>query len=226
MKLELIREKDRLFPSIENPLDYTQIRIWHCRYQSLSPLSRFRNLEKIEIATYPDPSLEFVSGLTKVKSLFIIHLPKVSDIAPFSHLEALETLELAILPSWNKLQHISTLTPLRGLKRLRALTLHGILVNDGSLRPLHSCPTLEEFQSGNLFSMQQLLNLKAVKPNIKGMFFEPVVELPFDPCSKCGSPRVILSGITSHSIHCPKCHRNRVQRHLSEWQVYTTAIAA
>jgi hypothetical protein len=111
MKLELIREKSKYFLKIENPLDFTEIKIWHCRYQSSNQISDFQNIENIEIATYPDASFE--SGkLPKVKSLKIIHLPKVNDISPLSKLESLETLYLAILPCWNKFQYIASLKPL------------------------------------------------------------------------------------------------------------------
>jgi phage FluMu protein Com len=183
-------------------------------------------MEKIEIATYPDSSLKFIGELPKVKSLKIIHLPKVSDISPLSQLESLETLELTILPSWNKIQHISTLRPLQDLAKLRTLTLLGIFVDDGSLQPLHSCPLLCEFHSGNLFSMQELLSLKYAKPEIKGTFFEPIVELPYTRCSKCGSLKVILSGVIKYAIQCPKCHHKRVQSHLAEWKACQTTIAA
>jgi len=226
MKLELIREKSRDFPKIENPLDFTEIKIWHCRYQSLNKISDFQNAENIEIATYPDASLEFIGKLSKVKSLKIIHLPRVNDISPLSKLESLETLYLAILPSWDKLQHIASLNPLSRLRNLHSLSLHGIFVDDGSLQPLHSCPLLNEFHSGNLFSMQELLNLKAVKPEIKGTFFDPIVELPYSHCSKCGSLKVIMSGIIKYAIQCPKCNNKRVERHLREWQMYQTKIAA
>ncbi|HUH96281.1 MAG TPA: hypothetical protein VLZ89_02920, partial [Anaerolineales bacterium] len=189
-------------------------------------ISDFKNVESIEIATYPDVSLEFIGQLPKVKSLKIIHLPRVNDILPLSKLKSLETLYLAVLPSWDKFQHIASLKPLHKLMNLRSLSLHGIFVDDGSLRPLHSCPMLNEFHSGNLFSMEELLSLKAVKPEIKGTFFEPIVELPYTPCSKCGSRKVILSGVIKYAIQCPHCHSKRVQNHRIEWQRYQTKIAA
>ena len=218
MKLELIREKSKHFPIIENPLDYTEIKIWHCRYQSLSRIRAFKNVEDIEIATFPDTSLEFIGKLSKVKSLRIIHLPKVNEISPLSKLKVLETLYLAVLPSWNKFQHIASLKPLGKLSTLHSLSLHGIFINDNSLQPLHSCSTLNEFHSGNLFSIEELLNLKVVKSKIKGMFFEPIVEIPNVRCPKCSSLKVVLSGVIKYGIHCPKCHSKRVQKHLDEWK--------
>jgi hypothetical protein len=218
MKLELLRDKSRTFPSIENPLEFSEIRIWHCRYQSLSPISNFKNLVNIEIATYPDSSLDIIGRLPGIRSLKIIHLPGISDISPLSQLKSLESLELATLPSWSKLQHISTLQPLQGLANLRSLALRGIFVDDGSLQPLHSCPVLHEFHGGNFFSIQERLSLKAAQPEIEGTFFEPIVELPYTPCSRCGSLKVILSGVIKYAIQCPKCHQNRVQRHLEAWQ--------
>ena len=183
-------------------------------------------MESIEIATYPNSSLEFIGNISKVKSLRIIHLPRVNDISPLSKLELLEILELKILPSYNKLQHIATLKPLQNLSNLRSLALRGIFVDDGSLQPLLSCPRLDEFHCGNYFSIQERLSLKAANPEIKGTFLKPIVKLPYTPCSKCGWLKVILSGVIRYAIHCPKCHNNRVQKHLAEWQAYQTNIAA
>jgi hypothetical protein len=162
--------------------------------------------------------------LSKIKVLKIIHIPRIKEIMPLSKLESLEKLEISILPSQNNLQHIESLKPLRNLMSLRSLVLHGIAVDDGSLEPIASCPRLNEFRSGNLFSMHELLSLKAVKPEIKGTFFAPLVELPYTRCSKCGSLKVILSGVVKYAIQCPKCHKNRVQEHLDEWQKQLTKI--
>lgn len=224
MKLELIREKSKDFPTIDNPLSYTEIKIWHCRYQSLNRISEFQNIESIEIVTYPDTSLEFIEKLPRVKFLKITHLPKVSDISPLSKLASLEALYLSVLPSWDKLQHIASLKPLSRLTNLRSLSLHGFFIDDGSLQPLHSCLLLNELHSGNLFSMQELLSLKAVKPEIKGKFFDPIVELPYSYCSKCGSLKVIMSGVIKYAIQCPKCNNKRVERHLHKWQTYQAKI--
>jgi hypothetical protein len=65
MKLELIREKTKIFPLIGNPLDYSEIRIWHCKYQSFTPISDFQNAENIEIATFPDSSLDCMGNYQK-----------------------------------------------------------------------------------------------------------------------------------------------------------------
>jgi phage FluMu protein Com len=226
MKLELLREKSRNFPHIEDPLAFSEIRIWHCSYQSLSKISDFQNVESIEIATYPDSSLDIIGKLPKVKSLKIIHLPRVKEITPLSKLECLEILYLAVLPSWNKLQHIATLKPLQNLANLRSIDLHGIIVDDFSLSPLHSCPMLEEFKSGNLFSMEELLNLKNAKPNIKGNLFVPLVEIPYVHCTKCGTIKVMLSGVAKNAIKCPKCNKRSVQKHLDEWKTYQTKIGS
>jgi hypothetical protein len=223
MKLELINEKAKNFPKIENPLDFNEIRIWYCNYRSLSLLSDFQNLENIEILGYPDSSLELIGRLSNVKYLRIMHMPRVNDLSPLSNLKLLERLELAVLFSWNRQQHIKSLQPLNKLSNLQIVELHGVYPDDGSLQSLLSCPLLSEFQSGNLFTMQELLNLKVAKPEIKGTFFQPFVELPYSICEKCGSKKVILSGVIKNAFQCPECNKERIEKHLALWEAYLSS---
>jgi hypothetical protein len=223
MKLELIRQKANSFPDIEHPLSYTDVRIWHCNYASLSRLSDFRNVQCLEIATLPDSSLDFVGKLSALKSLQIVHLPKIHDIAPLSKLRALETLELATLPSWDassKRQHISSLKPLQHLAKLQSLALYGIVVDDGLLQPLYSCQSFKELRCSNLFSAKELARLKAMKPELIGTLLEPVIEVQHSYCSSCGTQKIMLSGVSRRSIMCPKCNAKRVQKHVEEWHTY------
>jgi hypothetical protein len=225
MKLELIRDKSRDFPKVENPLEYSEIRIWHCGYRSFDWIRSFQNVESIEIATYPDSTLESIGRLPTVKFLFIIHLPKITDISPLANLQSLEKLELQTLPSSAKTQQIKSLYPLEKLPNLRSFNFGGFTVEDGSLQPLHSCPNLEVFHSGNLFSIREFVSLKAAKPGLEGGFLNPLVKIPLIKCSKCGSEKVMLSGVRKNAIHCPKCHESRVQKHLAEWSFYETQMA-
>jgi hypothetical protein len=226
MKLELVRDKSRDFPKIQNPLDYTSIRVWHCRYQSLSIIQEFQNAESIEIATYPDPTLAPFQALSKIKSLEIIHLPHVTDLSPLAELQSLETLDLQTLPSSRGFQSIASLAPLRRLTHLRILALRGFKFADASLQPLLSCKSLKEFASGNVFPIEELIRLKASNPDLAGPFFQPLTKLRYSFCQKCGSQKVLLSGVTTRAIFCPVCQNRRVQDHVDQWNSLEARLAA
>jgi hypothetical protein len=225
MKLELIRDKSRNFPAVENLADYSDIKIWHCRYQTFQNLNGFINLENIEIATYPDPTFEPISTLKKLRSLKIYHLPGIKDLTYLEGLENLEELELQLVVSQSKFQHIVSLQPLEGLYNLRRISICGYVIEDGSLQPLHSLTRLEEFSISNVFSYQEIIKLKAVNPRLSGRFLTPFYPVPYNFCSSCGAQKIWLSGVIGSSVYCPNCHKKRVQRHIKEWTEYEQGVS-
>ncbi|HRW51932.1 MAG TPA: hypothetical protein P5081_03540 [Phycisphaerae bacterium] len=121
-------------------------KIWHCKYRSVAPLSEYRNLRALCIATHPDDNLEMLRGLQRLEWLKIIHLPKVRDLTPIADLGKLQSLSLQTLPGWDasgKTTTIESLAPLKDLPRLRHLELFGIRPPDKSLEALHDCRHLK-----------------------------------------------------------------------------------
>lgn len=220
MKLELVRDTSKTFPSIDDPLAYDEIRIHHCRYETIKEIARLQNLERIKISTFPDPSFDFLADLPKVKELNVMHFPRVKDINPLSKLKALEVLELSVLMSSAKNHLIPSLKPLQGLPNLKSVSLHGVIPDDRSLKPLVSCPRLIEFQSGNCFPMEEILDLQIANSEIQGIFFKPIVEIPYSYCKKCNSRKIILSGVTKSAIKCPICNSACVENHITDWNTY------
>jgi hypothetical protein len=220
MKLELALLAGKDFPQIDEPLKYSEGRIWNCKFTTLDPLKQFQNLERLEIFVFPDETLEILGNLSQLQSLKVTHFPRVNDLTPLSHLPVLEELELSSAPGSYKIQHIKTLEPLKSLTHLKRFALRGIIVEDGSLEPLISCPSLIEFVSGNLFSTKEFATLKAKLPNLQGSFLTPLVNVPYNYCSKCGSQKVFLAGKTRRSIKCPKCDQGKVNIHVQEWTSY------
>jgi hypothetical protein len=220
MKLELALLAGKNFPQIDEPLKYTEVRIWNCKFTTLDPLKQFQNLERLEIFVFPDETLEILGNLIQLQSLKVTHFPRVNDLTPLSHLPVLEELELSPSPGSYKKQHVKTLAPLKKLTHLKKISLRGIMVDDGSLEPLGSCPSLIEFVSGNLFSTKQFATLKAKMPNLQGSFLTPLVNVPYNYCSKCGSQKVFLSGKMKRSMKCPKCDQAKVTLHIQEWKSY------
>jgi len=127
------------------PLNIRTAKIWHCNYQTLAPVAELVNLETLVIATFPDNCLDFLSELTQLRFLSIMHLPRVSSLAPLLALENLHSLSLATLPSWDgsKRTVIESLDPLARLPALRHLELFGICAADRSLRPIERCTGLK-----------------------------------------------------------------------------------
>lgn len=221
MKLELIRIKEKEFPKIENPHFYTEIKIWHCNYKSLEPIKHFVNARKIEIATFPNEKIDFIEGLQLLEYLYILHLPKLNSIQPLRNLKNLTELELSVLPSWDpsgKSSIIDSLEPLSTLDKLKNLSLFGVIPEDGNLICLAKCKSLVDVRIGNQFTIEQLAGLKALKPSIGGIFFEPLAQAPYNFCKKCGSQKVMLSGVLKYCIKCPKCNKKRIDAHLAEWK--------
>jgi len=140
-----MREPSRDFPEIQVPEAVDTLRVWHCKYRTLAALAKLKNLRGLEVATYPDESLDPVGELTKLGYLRILHLPKVTKLGPLGRLTALVTLRLDTLPSWDasrKRTVVESLAALGLLKNLQHIELFGVVPADGSLRPLEDCTAL------------------------------------------------------------------------------------
>lgn len=221
MNLELVRVKERVFPALDAPQRYRSAKVWHCNFRSLAPLAEFTGLRDLEIATYPDESLELLSGLGQLRRLRIIHLPKVSSLEPLGRLDQLRELALSTLPSWDashKRTQVDSFQPLSHLHHLESLELAGITAAKGGLAPLRKLTALRSVRLGNDFTIHDFAGLRASNPRLEGQFLAPTVELSFSRCSRCGTARVMLSGVAKYNIKCPKCQAQRVSRHLAEWR--------
>lgn len=144
--LELMRDSSKTFPDVEDKKGMRTARIWHCGYRSLSPVSALIDIEELVIGTLPDPSLEFLSELYRLRYLRILHMPKVTNLAGLEQLTNLEVLSLSTSPSWDaarKCTIVDSLMPISKLRRLKQLELFGVCPADKSLRDLQNCPALQ-----------------------------------------------------------------------------------
>ncbi len=145
MHIDFQRDDQLEAPAIADPENVRTARFWHCKFRSLDFVSQLTNLEGLVVATYPDVSFDVLGSLTSLKYLRVLHLPKVSNIAPLAGLERLEVLSLATLPSWDssgKTTEIDSLKPIALLPALRHVELFGVRTADRSLVPLEACPAL------------------------------------------------------------------------------------
>lgn len=143
--LEMVREKGGSFPVPPAAARYASARILHCHYCSLAGINRLRNLQKLEIVGYPDPSLLPLQGLFRLEHLSIVHLPAVTSLAPLSGLTSLRRLTLSALPAWNpdrKPIQVDSLEPLGDLPALEEVNLFGVKSADRSVKVLWRIPSL------------------------------------------------------------------------------------
>lgn len=145
MRVDLMRDSAKHLPHLEHPERVTACRIWHCEYRSLEGVGQLTNLDTLVVASWPDETLLPLSTLATLRYLFLLHLPKVTDLAPLSRLQRLETVRLHTLPSWDsaaKRTEVASLEPLAALPVLRHLELFGVVPPDRSLAPLESSTSL------------------------------------------------------------------------------------
>lgn len=62
MHLEFMRDAAKMFPAVSNPAEIESLCVWHCKYQTLTPLAAVRHLRTLKIAPFPDDSLERLAG--------------------------------------------------------------------------------------------------------------------------------------------------------------------
>jgi hypothetical protein len=137
--LDLMRDKAKAFPSVEQPLAVTTARIWHCRYASLQAVASLRNVEVLVIGTYPDDTFTPLAGLKKLRDLRVVHFPRATDLEPLASLENLETLSLSSAPGWDasgKVLPVASLRPLACLSKLEHVELFNVRPSADGLAPL------------------------------------------------------------------------------------------
>lgn len=144
--LELMRVEDREFPGVPEPSAIVSAHVWHCKFRTLGPISRLRNLEVLLIATYPDETFEPLSKLSRLRHLSVLHMPRIQRLDPLSRLAKLEVLKLHVLPSWGysyRTTIVESLEPIAGLQRLQHLELAGIVTPDRLLSSIERLRRLE-----------------------------------------------------------------------------------
>ena len=145
--LDLERDAAKSFPTLDDPESVTSARIWMCKYRSLAPVGTLCNLGVLEIADYPDETLDPVARLSNLEELRILHLPKVSDLAPLSRLLSLRRLALETTPGWDasgKLTEVRSLDPVTRLPNLERLVLYGVVPPDRSVDSILQSQSLRE----------------------------------------------------------------------------------
>lgn len=143
--LQLVRDPAKTLPTIPDPQSWTSARIWFCKYKTMTPLAELVNLEQLEVAGFPDATLDDLAGLTHLRVLRLQNFPKVVDLAPLAQLKKLETLALATPPSWDasrKKHIVASLEPLTKLPALRHIELFRVAPKSERPDELSKCKAL------------------------------------------------------------------------------------
>ena len=145
MHLDLIREPTTRIPSIQSASKLTSLRVWHCKYPSLSWIQELTGLRELVIGTYPHEDLKPLGSLAQLAYLQIAHLPKLKSISALQELRKLSVLSLATAPSWEasgKVAIVDSIAPIAKLQALRHLELFGCGSEKMRLVDLHGCTQL------------------------------------------------------------------------------------
>lgn len=145
LTIDLMRDPQAVMPISPESEEATHLRIWHCGYKTLKPLSGFSKLRSLVIGTVPDSSLEWLANLSQLLYLRIVHLPKVKDLQPISRLKHLNTLCLETSPAWDaksRRQFVESLAPICTLPALEHVQIFGVMDSTRSLDCLTRCPSL------------------------------------------------------------------------------------
>jgi hypothetical protein len=76
MELKLAGDRAKAFAVVDNPSEYTELEVWNCSYDTLSPISRFTELRTLLIGKLADAELGFLAGLAKLEQLNLQHFPR------------------------------------------------------------------------------------------------------------------------------------------------------
>ena len=146
MHIEYMRSKEKELNFEGDPLSVTSLKLWHCKFKSLSFLEDFCNLKVLIIGTYPHENFNVLSGLSNLEYLSVVHMPKLNSLSGIDTLKNLKTLYLATSPSWDasgKKTVIESLHPIVNLPQLSNIELHGIVNPEKSLKELFTCNNLK-----------------------------------------------------------------------------------
>jgi len=122
----------------------------------------------LEIAAFPDSTLEVLGGLINLTHLRIMHLPKINSLIPLVKLINLQYLSLSTLPSWDasrKVQMVDSLLPICELPNLMHLELFGVCDKTKSLRDIYKCQNLKtarfsRFKKGEVERICEEMNIE------------------------------------------------------------------
>ena len=144
---------------------------WPMRAPDLAPL---RNLKKLKYLGLASPSK--VRDFTPILDLPNLEILMIENAQHMTDLEWMRPLRnrlriLGVEGSFNKLQRIPSLAPLRGFA-FEALFLISTTLADKDPSPLFSCPNLRFLDTARIFSWSDFDALEREMPNLVSLWFD------------------------------------------------------
>ena len=147
--IDLMRRREKIFPISEVALDTESLRIWFCKYRSLSVLSEYTFIRQLVVAGVPDNNLHFLSGMQNLEYLRILDIPKVEELEVLADLKRLKCLSLATCPSWDsqkKYTIVDSISPIVSAGGITHLELLGVKPRSGSIDYLANLKNLKSLR--------------------------------------------------------------------------------
>jgi hypothetical protein len=193
----------------------------------LADLSLLQNLHLVDPGT-----LEGLERLQQLTSLTVYCFPKIHSLTPIGSLANLTRLLVSTPPGYDasrKCHNVESLDPLGRLGRLEALTLRGVLPDEGRLDALRTLKGLRQLAITHVyaFGIEDYAALARALPNTSGHCLLPYFEAHWAGTCRhgCGRARVALTAPPPRSPRtlCPECDRVRLERHVGEWMSIVNA---
>jgi len=110
-------------------------------------------------------NIDILSDMRKLVVLELVHMPKISDLAPLTTLTQLEG--LGVEGGMEKTQIVDSLAPLSNLVGLRYLFLANLKSKDNTLKPLSSLHSLMNLRTAWWWQDAEFQMLRMALPNLK-----------------------------------------------------------
>jgi len=197
---------------------------------SLAGLADLPHLQDLHLV---DPgTLEGLERLQQLVSLTVYCFPKIHSLSPIGSLTNLKTLLVSTPPGYDagrKCHRVESLEPLGRLGDLEALTLRGVLPDQGRLDALRALKGLRQLAITHVyaFGIDDYAGLARALPNTSGHCLQPYYEAHWTGTCRhgCGRARVALTAPPPRSprMLCPDCDRARLERHVAAWMAIVNA---
>jgi len=181
----------------------------------LGVLRKLRGLKILRLeACTRVTSFDDLGQLVSLRGLALTHFANVHDLGPLSGLRQLTA--LAVSGSmWTRMR-VASFAPLASLKQLELLHLTNIKAEDESLTPLGTLTGLKHLDLANFYPSKEFAVLSQNLKSTECSWFKPFTEVGFAKCERCGGKKAMLTG-KRKPIICPRCQRDKFERHLREW---------
>ena len=166
-------------------------------------------------------SLEFLTKLSALRGLAIIHFKNVYDLDPLAEIPSLRFLAVAG-GMWNRMK-VASFAPIGRLRNLEFLHLTNIKAEDESLEPLAALGHLKLLDIANFYPMSEFAQLSGRLRATECNLFHPFMAMEKGmSCKTCRRHAMVMLTGKRKGILCTDCDAAMLDRHIREWNQATT----